>query len=154
MAVLGPKSGQVQVFLLEKSFGQCSCAAACSEVVWGKYHTRISFLFDRVYVDHIYFCKSLLHSSFSCILKLQYCTDQQVKRPAFISSCETLPVKLGLFESKTPHCSSAVVLLYCLLWFYFYGLKNTRGYYPRTLAHRGALLTLGCLCNQFLPLGA
>lgn len=70
MAVLGPKSGQVQVFLLEKSFGQCNCAAVCSEIVWGKYHTRISFLFDRVYVDHIYFCKSLLRSNFLCILKL------------------------------------------------------------------------------------
>lgn len=96
MAVLGPKSEQVQVFLLERAFGQCSCAATCAEVVWGKYHTRISFFFDSVHVDHIYFCRSLLHSNFLCIPKLSYCTNQQMEKPGFVSSYETLHVKLGL----------------------------------------------------------
>lgn len=58
------------LFPLESSFGQSNCAAACSEVAWGE----VLVSFDRVCVDHIYFCQNIKHflfySIFLWILKL------------------------------------------------------------------------------------
>lgn len=65
-------SGVGGLFLLESSFGQCNYAVTCSEVAWGE--ILISFLFDRVCVDYMYFCQNikhlLFHSTFLWILKL------------------------------------------------------------------------------------